>query len=157
MFSALTTYDLLKTVHVLAAVIWVGGGLTLNLLGTRIVKAHDAPRMLGFTRDAEWVGQRIYLPASIVVLVFGVLGVMEGYPDFSDAWVGIGLGGVLVTALTGSLFFGPELKRIGDLGQRKGIDDPEVRQRTSRFVALNRIDLAILLFVVVVMVLKPGS
>ena len=153
----LDLYAVLKTVHVLAAVTWVGGSLTTNLLGTRIAGANDGPRMAAFSRDAAWVGNVVYLPASIVVLVFGVLAVLEGDWSFGDPWVGIGLAGILVTALTGSLFFGPELKRIAALAESRGPDDAEVVQRTARLLRLGRVDLVVLLLVVVDMVLKPGS
>jgi uncharacterized membrane protein len=153
----LKTYNVLKTIHVLAAVIWVGGNLTTNIWGTRIVNSNDGPRMAGFARDAAWTGERIYLPASIIVLVFGVLGVINGYPNFSDAWVGIGLTGIIITALTGSMFFGPELKRIAALAESRGPADPELKQRTTRLVTMARVDLVILVLVVVVMVLKPEA
>ena len=153
----LDLYGVLKTVHVLAAVTWVGGSITMNLLGTRIATTNDGQRMAVFGRDAAWVGNVVYLPASVVVLVFGVLAVLEGDWSFGDPWVSIGLAGVLVTALTGSLFFGPELKRIAALAESEGPDDTQVMQRTARLVRLGRVDLVVLLVVVVVMVLKPGS
>ncbi len=46
------TYSVLKAVHVLAAVTWVGGALTTNLLGNRIAAlaegaGADDPRSAG--------------------------------------------------------------------------------------------------------------
>jgi uncharacterized membrane protein len=157
MVSAVTYYNVLKTIHVLAVVIWVGGAVTLNLLGTRLIRTQDGPRMLAFAGDAEWVGQRVYMPASIVVLVAGVLAVIEGPWSFGDPWVSIGFVGVIVTALTGSLFFGPELGRISQIGQSRGVDDPDMQQRITRLVPLLRIDLVILLLIIVDMVIKPGD
>ena len=157
MLSTVTYYNVLKTIHILAVVIWVGGGVTLNILGTRLLRTQDGPRMLAFAGDAEWVGQRVYMPSSIVVLVAGVLAVIEGPWGFGDAWVGIGLAGVLITALTGSLFFGPELGRISHIGQSRGVEDPEVQRRINRLVPLLRIDLVILLLIIVDMVIKPGA
>ena len=157
MLSTVTYYNVLKTIHILAVVIWVGGGFTLNILGTRVTRTQDGPRMLAFAADAEWVGQRIYMPSSIVVLVGGVLAVIEGPWGFDDPWVGIGIAGIIVTALTGSLYFGPELGRISEIGRSRGVDDPEVQRRIARLVPLLRIDLVILLLIIVDMVIKPGA
>ncbi len=155
--SGFTYYNFLKTIHVLAVVIWVGGAVTLNLLGTRLVRAQEGPRMLAFADDSQWVGQRVYMPASIVVLVTGVLAVIEGPWSFADPWVSIGFLGVIVTALTGSLLFGPELGRISQAGQSRGVDDADVQRRITRLVPLLRIDLVILLLIVADMVIKPGD
>ncbi len=151
------TYNVLKTLHVLAVVLWVGGAITINILGSRVVATNDGARMAAYGRDSAWIGTFVYLPASVMVLLFGVLAVLEGDWSFGDAWVSIGLLGVLVTALTGSLFFGPESKRIAALAESRGPDDPEVARRTARILRVGRVDLTILLLVVVVMVLKPGA
>lgn len=151
------TYTILKTIHVLAAVFWVGGNLTLNILGTRIVDSNEPAQMLAFTRDAEWIGQRVYLPASVIVLAFGIFTVLDGNISFGEPWVGIGLAGLIVTALTGSLFFGPELKRIRTMAQDRGVEDPEVQERTARLIRFTRIDTVILSLIIVDMVIKPGA
>ncbi|MDP9070224.1 MAG: DUF2269 family protein [Actinomycetota bacterium] len=151
------TYNVLKALHVLAAVTWVGGAITINILGSRIAATNDGAGLAAFARETAWVGNFVYLPASVMVLLFGVLAVLEGDWSFGDAWVSIGLLGVLVTALTGSLFFGPESKRIARLVESQGVEHPEVRDRTTRILRMGRVDLVVLLVVVVVMVLKPGT
>ncbi len=77
-------YAIFKTIHVLAAVTWVGGSLTTNLLGSRIASTDDGQRVAAFGRDAARMGNFVYLPASVVVLVFGVLAVLEGNWSFGD-------------------------------------------------------------------------
>ena len=149
------TYNILQALHVLAAVVWVGGAVTLNVMATRLQAAGDATRLMAFARDTEWMGKRVYLPSSIAVLVFGVLAVIVGEIGFSTLWVAIGLIGIVFTALTGSLFIGPESKRLADLADDRGVDDPEVRRRIARLFKLARIDLVVLLLVVVDMVVKP--
>ena len=150
-------YDLLKAVHVVAVVIWVGGSLTLNILGTRILASGDGARMSAFGRDVAWLGTAVYLPASLVVLAFGVWTTIEGDISFGEPWIGIGFLGIIVTAITGSAVLGPEAKRLAALTETRGRHDAEVSRRVRRLVNLARIDLAILFAVIVVMVLKPGS
>jgi uncharacterized membrane protein len=154
--AMITGYELVKTIHVLGAIAWVGGAITLNILGTKLRAAGDAPRLTAFARDVEWIGNRIYLPASVIVLVFGVLAVLEGGFGFTTLWVALGLAGIVFTALTGSLFLGPESKRIAQLADSRGVEDPEVQRRIMRLFGLARIDLVVLLLVVVDMVAKPA-
>ena len=61
----MTTYELLETVHVFFAVIWVGGAATTQILATRLAKANEPGRMAAFARDAEFVGTRVFMPASV--------------------------------------------------------------------------------------------
>jgi hypothetical protein len=59
--------------------------------------------------------------------------------------------------LFGSLFLGPEAGRLGKLGQERGPSDPEVKARIARLFMVSRIDLAVIVFVIAVMVYKPGA
>jgi uncharacterized membrane protein len=157
MTAVIDGYSILKLFHVLLAVVWVGGGVTVNILGTRLLASRDGARLVAFGRDVAWIGTRIYAPSSLLVLLFGVLGVINGHLGFGHAWIIFGLVGIAFTALTGSLFLGPELGRIAGIGEQRGVDDPEVVRRISRIVWVGRIDLLVLLLVVVDMVLKPGA
>lgn len=157
MLGAVDAYSILKTVHVLAAIVWVGGAVTVNIMGTRVVRSRDGVALARFGRDTEWVGTHVYLPSSFLVLLFGILAVIKGHYGFGHGWIIFGIVGIVLTGLTGSLFVGPELKRIAALTGRQGPNDPEVVERTSRLIRIGRIDLIILILVVIDMGLKPGS
>ena len=49
------TYNSLKFVHVLSAVVWVGGACTLKTFAIRINGTGDGARMATFAEDAEFV------------------------------------------------------------------------------------------------------
>ena len=156
MLGTFDAYTLFKFVHVLAAVTWVGGAIAANIQGTRIKNSGDAGRLAAFSKDTEWIGMRVYLPASIVVLVFGILTALRGHYSFGSAWLIIGIIGIVATSLTGSFYFGPEFKKLGPLMEERGIDDPEVKQRTARLITVARVDIAVLVLVIADMVFKPG-
>jgi uncharacterized membrane protein len=156
MLGVFDAYTILKFVHVLAAVVWVGGGVAANIQGTRIRHSGDGPRLAGFARDTEWLGTHVYLPASITVLVFGVLTALRGHYSFTSTWLVIGIVGIVATSLTGSLYFGPTLKQISALTEQRGVDDAEVKEPLSRLVTVARVDLAVLVVVIADMVFKPG-
>lgn len=151
-------YDGLKFIHVMAAIVWVGGAIFVQLYSWRLAKANDDERLVAFSRDVEKVANLAFIPASVVALLMGIA--MTWYAPFiawNDLWIILGLLGIASTALFGSLFLGPEAVRIGSLSQELGAGDPEVQARVRRLFLVSRIDLGIIIAVVAVMVFKPGG
>lgn len=149
--------EFLKLLHVVFAVIWVGGGFAAQMYALRAKAAEDPARIAQFGQDTEWIGTRIFTPASLIVLVLGITLVVrvEAFA-FGDPWIIIGLGGILFSALVGSLFLGPESGRLAKVITEKGPGDPEVQQRIDRLTLVSRIELVVLFLVVADMVVKPG-
>ena len=153
----MTWYEFLKTVHVLLAITWLGGAITFQLIGIRVLREQPPNRLVGFTRDVEAIGMKIFLPVSLVLLAAGILMVLDTPGiDFTDPWIVIGLGGIISTIIIGAGFLGPESGRLGELIERKGPTDDEVVSKVARILLISRIDLAILLIVAANMVIKPG-
>jgi uncharacterized membrane protein len=150
-----TVYVWLKAVHILGAVIWVGGGFTIQVYATRLMRADEMTRLAAFAKDVEQIGNRVFLPASIVVLVMGIIMVWYGPYQLSDLWVILGLLGIANTIVIGAAFLGPEAGRLGAMVEDHSPEDPEVQRRIRRIFMISRIDLAVLLLVIVVMVTKP--
>lgn len=151
-------YDLFKTVHILATIVWLGGAVFAQIQGTRLMRAGDVERAGRFAKDIEWFGMRVFMPASIVVLLMGIVMVwLYDHIAFTDLWILLGLAGIASTIVIGSVFLGPEAGRLGRLVGEKEPTDPEVIARQRRIFLISRIDLAVLLLVVVVMVYKPGA
>ncbi len=148
------TYQWYLMVHVLAVVVWVGGGVTMQLFTLRLMRDTDRNRMAGFLKDVEWIGTRVYAPASLVVLGSGFLLVHEADIGF-PFWVVFGLAAVAYTFLSDLVFLSPESKRIGTLVASRGQDDAEVRRRLGRILALSRFENLLLLLVVAGMTIKP--
>jgi len=151
-----TLYEWLVLIHVVMAVIWIGGGTIMNILAFRVRRENNSDRSVGFVRDVEWIGLRVFTPASIVLVIVGIWAAAEGDWDFGDAWIAIGLAGYAISFLAGILFFGPESGRIGKLIQAEGPSSPAVQSRVGRLLVFTRIELVILLVVIWAMVTKPG-
>jgi uncharacterized membrane protein len=153
----MSSYELLLFVHVLAAVVWVGGALSLQVLAIRAERSADGGRVANIAREAEWVGSRVFLPSSIVLLLAGIGLTLEGDWGFTTPWVLLGLIAYGLSALTGSLFLGPESGRIGKMIADVGPQDPDVLARIKRIFLVSRIELVVLLFIVFDMTVKPGA
>ena len=149
-------YDWFLAIHILMAVIWVGGGFATQVLASRLRRS-DPHTMVKVALEFEWIGTHVYLPASLVLLLAGIGMVLEGQWGFTTPWVLIGLIGFAVTVVTGAGFLGPQLKKIHAAIESKGTDDPEVQAHMARLFVISRIDLVVLLLVVVDMAIKPGT
>ena len=150
-------YNWIKLIHILAAIVWVGGGIFIQIYVTRLKRANDQARLMAFAKDVEKLGTMVFFPSSVIVLIMGI--VMVWYSpawEITQLWVILGLLGIANTIVVGAVFLGPEAGRIAAIASERGPDDPEVVRRTGRLFAISRYDLAVLVLVVVDMVVKPG-
>jgi uncharacterized membrane protein len=153
------TYSSLKFVHVLSAVVWVGGACTLQAFAIRISASGDGLRMATFAKDAEYVGNRIFLPSSIILLVSGIFTIHEssGAWSYDQTWVQIGLAMILASIAIGAGFLGPEAGRIARAIDQHGPSSDQARHHINRLFLVSRFELVLLLLVVFDMVVKPGT
>jgi uncharacterized membrane protein len=151
-------YNTLTFVHVLAAITWVGGGLFVQFQATRLSRANEPVKLAGFAQDIEFWGLRLFVPASLLVLITGIL--MVTYSpgvNFSDTWIWLGLIGYGLTFLTGVFFLGPTSGKLGRMIDTVPPEDPGVQQGIRRIFMVSRVDLMVILLVVADMVFKPGT
>jgi uncharacterized membrane protein len=151
-----TWYEFLLFVHIAMATIWVGGGATLQFVALRAIKATDPLRLAEFAGDVAYIGNRVFVPASLLALVSGVWMVLDSdFIGFGDDWIVIALILFAATFLAGSLFFGPESGRIKKQIEAEGPTSPGVQARIQRILALTRADLMLLFMIVFDMSVKP--
>jgi uncharacterized membrane protein len=148
-------YEIYLTFHVLMAIVWLGGGLALSVLGWRIALTSDGRAMAVFAKSVEWVGNRIFMPASLALLVLGFLMIHDGDWSYSSLWIVIALAGFAVTFLTGMLFLGPQAGKIGKLIDAEGVESPAVQAQIRRVLFVARLDLITLYAIAGNMLVKP--
>jgi uncharacterized membrane protein len=153
----ITWFQFLLFVHIAFVAIWLGGAAMLQFLSLRALGSDDPLRTANFAADAEWVGLRVFMPASLLVLIAGILMVLDSdFYGFGDDWILIALVLFAVTFAAGAGFFGPESGRIAKLIETEGPTSPAVGARVRRILALSRADLVLLFLIVYDMVVKPG-
>jgi uncharacterized membrane protein len=151
-----TGYEVLLFLHILFVVVWVGGDVMIQAFALRALSA-GPERTVQFARDVEWVGNRVLVPASLAVVIFGVWLVLDQEAwEFSQFWISAGLAMFLISFVTGAFFLGPRSGRIAALANERGPEDPEVQRLISRNVLVSRIELVLLVLIVADMVVKPG-
>lgn len=152
----MSLYEVLKFIHVLMAVVWVGGGIAIQVFAFRATHSKDPARTAAVAGDAEWVGLRVFMPASILLLIFGIWAASEGNWDFGKEWISIGFAAFLFSFFLGMAFLRPESGRIKRLVTDRGVEDGEVQRRISRILVFSRIELVVLIVTIWAMVAKPG-
>ena len=149
-------YDFLLTVHVLAAVMWVGGGVSLQGIARRIQKSGDRPALLAFLGVAGPFTAVFYAALSVILLVAGIFLVDEAGYEFSQAWIGIGLAAWVFSFIVGVGYYGRQGKKIGQLAESEGPQGEGLDAAMKQYLLVNVVELAILLLAVVDMTTKPG-
>ena len=153
----MTRYELLLFLHVLAAVVWIGGGFMVLALVARAGRTDDTALLQKLAESSGWLAQRIFIPASLLVLLLGIALTWDGPWSFGDLWIVLGLAGYAVSFLAGILFLEPEGKRIAAAMAAHGPASPQAAHHIGRINAVQRMEMVILILVIAVMVLKPSG
>lgn len=144
-------------IHVLGAIIWVGGGIMLSLVGARARKSKD-PRLIGeFARTLSYVGLRVLTPAVVAVLLTGIWLVLTGSEwSFTQLWVLLGLGAFILAFLIGAVYLSRIAIQLDRLVAGKDVDPRVANDLLGRWMVGYQVILLILVFAVWDMVFKPG-
>ena len=100
---------------------------------------------------------KLFVPASLVTVVFGIALVIESDAwTFSYLWIVLGLIGYAATFVTGFFFLRPASERIAaDMEREGGRLTPELRVRIRKLIVMARVDYLTFAIVVLDMVVKP--
>jgi uncharacterized membrane protein len=151
----MTWYTFFKSIHVITAVIWVGGATIIQAYAFRILATGDGKRQADFAKDTEVVGMRVFTPASLL-LFLAALGMMINLDwSWGQNWIVLGLIAFGLSFVIGVGFLGPESGRLAELIREHGPDAPIVQARIRRLLTFSRCELVVLLTVVLNMVVKP--
>jgi uncharacterized membrane protein len=150
-----TIFLLLKYLHVLAAIVWIGGMVALTVLNGRLAATGDPAARAAFGRQSEWFGRNVIGPAMLVVLLAGLAAAGRiGFP-FSSLWIVWGLVGFVVSILIGVVAVSRTAAQLGGVARTAGMDDPRAAELGRRLGILNWLNVLVLASVVYAMVFKP--
>jgi len=86
--TAAALYDWLLFGHIVAAMIWLGGGVMLAALAVTTLRAADPATLAGFVRSLGTLGPAVLAPATIASLGVGIWLVLDSAAwDFGQTWV----------------------------------------------------------------------
>lgn len=152
----MTGYELWKLLHIVAAALWVGADVTMSAQSTYLARRGDVAGLLRLNELDNWFGPRVLAPTAAVVVITGSLTVLSSDAlAFSDPFVVIGLGGVVVGFAVGMGLAVPRLQRYSALAEAEGHDAPGLEPLRREIERLTRFNTVLLVFVVFVMVTRP--
>ena len=150
-------YGVLLFLHISFAAIWIGSALLLQVLTFRSRTSGDPQLVAALGPHSQWLAQRLFIPASLAVLVLGVLLTIEGPWTFDQLWIVLAFVAFAATFVLGIGMIEPTARKMTAAVQAHGPGSPEAVREDRRLYALGFLDLALLFVVVWDMTLKPTA
>jgi uncharacterized membrane protein len=150
----LFVYELVKYVHVVCAIVWVGGATYSQLLGLLVARSGDPTDIPKLARNFEKIGTRVFLPASILLFLAGLFLTINRW-SFQQTWISIGIALWLVSVIIGAIYVGPRLPKMAAAFDAEGATSATGLGILRRIIVVSRAELVMLFVVVGLMVIKP--
>jgi uncharacterized membrane protein len=148
-------YSLFKAVHVLGAVIWVGGGVSIMIHAIRGQRAHKPEDIVTVAKQAAFMGEKVFAPVGLVTFLMGIAMMLNTNWGWGHFWIVAGLIGYASTFVVGIAILSPMAKKIDESAEKNGPTHPETIALIERIMFIARFDVAVLMLVVLDMVTKP--
>ena len=146
-------YTIFKLLHVLTALAWVGGGMTLLAASLMASRASDTAGLFAGLDIMNRLGKTWFIPTSFLTVIFGAMTATFG-GLWAEPWVVIGLLGFVSTFLTGLLLLEPTGRKIGAMIEAGRTEEAVATGR--RLLTIGKFDYTVMVVVIIDMVLKPG-
>ena len=112
-------YTVIKFVHVLAAIAWVGGAIMLDMLISQARRSGSQSDVLMLLAKTERYGKTFFSPSAVLVLVAGI--VMASIGGIMAApWVSFGFLGVFISAGLGMGYLSPKSRQLRQMIEARG-------------------------------------
>lgn len=151
----LTWYGLLKVVHLLSVVVWIGGVIAITTVTWSLLRARDRATLSAWLPHTARYGQRIAAPASLLVLLSGIAMVVVGRLQPPGLWIQLGFFAILLHFVYGATVLRKQARTLVPLLVGPSTDDVRIAKAGKRMVASNAIYLLLMASAIAVMVLKP--
>ena len=152
-------YDLFKFLHIVAAIVWVGAGVTFQIMNARLARADDHEGVAALASQGEWFGKVVFSTSAAVTLVAGIVTVLasDGAWSFADLWISWGFVGIALSVVFGAVLTARTTRQLAVAIDTSGPDASHVAHLQRRLGIYGAVDLLILFSVVAAMVWKPGT
>ncbi len=148
-------YEVLLFLHILSAVVWVGGAVAVQFLGIRVQRSDDPTELPALARHVVVLGNVGFVPAAVLLLATGAAMTADAW-GFGQTWIQVSIGLWLVSAVAGSVYLAPRAKRVAAMFEAEGPTSVPARRLASRMFVVSRVELLSFVVVIALMVAKPG-
>jgi len=148
-------YGVLKFLHVLSVIAWIGGVVALTVLTRRIARERNREILSAWLRQATSYGQMVAGPASGIVLLTGAAMVGMAKLGFGTFWVVAGFIGIVLHILLGAVLVRKRTMELARIASSGAGDDAALLEASRKLWTVQLIYIALMALVVAAMVLKP--
>ena len=150
-----TLYDWLLFAHIVAAMVWLGGGVLIGAMAVRVLRSRRAEEVERFLGNLRVIGPLVLAPASIGTLGLGAWMVLDSSAwDFSQLWVQLALGLFAAAFVIGPAVAGRAAINAGRANERG--DHDETLRQFARWLWSYGLIVVLLIVATWDMVNKPG-
>jgi len=138
-----TTYTLFKFLHVVGAIVRVGGLVSLSVINARLAREKDRGVLAALSRQSDFFGRAVLGPASVTTLVAGLLMTAVGGLG-APLWIIWEFVGVFGSLALGAGFSRRTAGRLGELAAVSESNAPHIAALRRRLATLNIVNLLLL-------------
>jgi uncharacterized membrane protein len=149
-------YQLFLFVHIICAVIWVGGAAYAQLLAFRVNRSPDPSELPKLARHIEFIGTTVFLPAALLLFVAGTGMTLQAW-SFGKPWIAVSVALWVLSAVVGAVYLGPRVKRAAELFETEGPTSQAGRDLINRLFLVSRLELVWFAVIIALMTFKPGT
>jgi hypothetical protein len=151
----LNWYTVLKSIHVLSVVIWIGGLTGLVIATWKVAREKDRALLTVLLKQTNAYAQGVAGPAAGFVLLTGLAMVWLGGIGYGTFWVWFGYAGVFVQAVVGGFFIRKRATELLALTTGPSGDEAALTVAGRRLRNTQLIYLILFAIIIAGMVLKP--
>lgn len=149
-------YPFFLFVHIVCAVVWVGGAVYAQLLGLRVSRSPDPSELPHLARHIESIGTRVFLPAALLLFISGTAMTLQAW-SFGQTWIAVSVALWVLSAVVGAVYLGPRVKRAAELFETQGPTSQAGRELIERLFVVSRLELIGFAVIIALMTFKPGA
>ena len=149
-------YTALLFVHIVCAVIWVGGAFSLQLLAVLVSRSGDPAELARLMGYFERIGSRVFVPVATLLFIAGAAMTLQAW-SFGKTWIALAVALWVLSAVAGAVYLGPRARRVGELFDSEGPTSEAGRALMHRLFLVSRLELLSFAIVIALMVFKPGT
>jgi uncharacterized membrane protein len=146
---------LFKYLHIVAAMIWIGGVVTLVVINARLASSHNKAAVQAFAQQGAFYGRAVLGPAAAITLLAGIATTVFMRMSFGALWILCGFAGILGSMIVGAVFIRRTTEELGQIVAAPSPDPAAQAVLQKRLVTLNTVNLVLLLSTIAAMVFKP--
>lgn len=149
-------YQLFLYLHVICAVIWVGGAAYAQLLAFRVARSPDPMDLPKLAHHIETIGTWVFLPAAVLLFLAGGAMTLQAW-SFGQTWIAVSVALWVLSAVVGAVYLGPRVKRAAQLFEAEGPTSERGRALIDRLFLVSRLELVGFAVIIALMTFKPGA